>query len=411
VNIFTTLKLAFRALWRNKVRSFLTMLGIIFGIGTVIAMIAAGQGAREAVADVFRSMGTNLLIVTNGSVSSFGAAGGQGSRYSLTWADLDALENGEVPTVRWVTPVLQTKVQVASEDANWNTTVLGVNPSYFLIKSWAAKDGTLFDDEAAKTGPKVAVIGATVATQLYGGSNPVGQPIRINGQPYEVVALLETKGQSGMGQDQDDTVIIPLKTYLQKMDRGIGKYISKGQLFVSVGSEKEIEHAESQLTSLLRSRHNLGASDDDDFKIRNLAEFAMSQQESTERISTLLAIVAAMSLIVGGIGVMNIMLVSVIERTREIGIRMAVGAKPTDVMTQFLVESLVLAAVGGVLGLGFGAILAKYMASYYGWKLFFPATTAAIAFAVAGGVGVVFGLYPAIRASRLDPITALRYET
>jgi putative ABC transport system permease protein len=411
MSVWTTLKLAFRALWRNKVRSILTMLGIIFGIGTVIAMIASGQGAREAVADVFRSMGTNLLIVTNGSVSTSGAAGGLGSRYSLTWADLQALENGEVPTVRWVTPVLQTKVQVASDEANWNTTVLGVKPSYFLIKSWAAKEGTLFDDEAAATGPKVAVIGSTVATQLYGTQNPVGQPIRINGQPYEVIALLETKGQSGMGQDQDDTVVVPLKTYLQKMDRGIGKYISKGQLFVSVGSEKEIEHAEAQLTSLLRERHNLGAADDDDFKIRNLAEFAMSQQQSTERISTLLAIVAAMSLIVGGIGVMNIMLVSVIERTREIGIRMAVGAKPTDVMTQFLVEALVLAAVGGVLGIGFGAILAKYMASYYGWKLFFPATTAAIAFAVSGGVGVVFGLYPAIRASRLDPITALRYET
>ena len=411
MSVWTTLKLAFRALWRNKVRSTLTMLGIIFGIGTVIAMIASGQGAREAVADVFRSMGTNLLIVTNGSVSTGGAAGGQGSRYSLTWTDLEALENGEVPTVRWVTPVLQTKVQVASEDANWNTTVLGVNPAYFSIKSWAAKDGSLFDDEASKTGPKVAVIGQTVATQLYGGSNPVGQPIRINGQPYEVIALLETKGQSGMGQDQDDTVIVPLKTYLQKMDRGIGKYISKGQLFVSVASEKEIDHAEAQLTSLLRARHNLGANDDDDFRIRNLAEYAMSQEKSTERISTLLAIVAAMSLIVGGIGVMNIMLVSVIERTREIGIRMAVGAKPTDVMTQFLVESLVLAAVGGVLGLGFGALLAKYMASYYGWKLFFPAATAAIAFGVAGGVGVVFGLYPAIRASRLDPITALRYET
>jgi putative ABC transport system permease protein len=411
VSVWTTLKLAFRALWRNKVRSILTMLGIIFGIGTVIAMIASGQGAREAVADVFRSMGTNLLIVTNGSVSTGGAAGGLGSRYSLTWSDLQALENGEVPTVRWVTPVLQTKVQVASDEANWNTTVLGVKPSYFSIKSWAAKEGTLFDDEAANTGPKVAVIGSTVATQLYGTQNPVGQPIRINGQPYEVIALLETKGQSGMGQDQDDTVVVPLKTYLQKMDRGIGKYISKGQLFVSVGSEKEIEHAETQLTSLLRERHNLGAADDDDFKIRNLAEFAMSQQQSTERISTLLAIVAAMSLIVGGIGVMNIMLVSVIERTREIGIRMAVGAKPTDVMTQFLVEALVLAAVGGVLGIGFGAILAKYMASYYGWKLFFPATTAAIAFAVSGGVGVVFGLYPAIRASRLDPITALRYET
>jgi putative ABC transport system permease protein len=411
MSLLTTLKLAFRALWRNKVRSTLTMLGIIFGIGTVIAMIASGQGAREAVADVFRSMGTNLLIVTNGSVSTGGAAGGQGSRYSLTWADLEALENGEVPTIRWVTPVLQQKVQVASEEANWNTSVLGVEPAYFSIKSWGAKAGTLFDEDAAKTGPKVAVIGQTVATQLYGSANPVGQPIRINGQPYEVVALLETKGQSGMGQDQDDTVIVPLKTYLQKMDRGIGKYISRGQLFVSVANEKEIEHAETQLTALLRARHNLGPNDDDDFRIRNLAEYAMSQQKSTERISTLLAIVAAMSLFVGGIGVMNIMLVSVIERTREIGIRMAVGAKPTDVMTQFLVESLVLAAVGGVLGVGFGALCAKYMASYYGWKLFFPAATAAVAFGVAGGVGVVFGLYPAIRASRLDPITALRYET
>jgi putative ABC transport system permease protein len=411
MNIFTTLKLAFRALWRNKVRSILTMLGIIFGIGTVIAMIASGQGAREAVADVFRAMGTNLLIVTNGSQNQGGAAGGAGSRYSLTWQDLEALENGEVPTIRWVTPVLTTKVQVASEDANWNTQITGVKPSYFQIKSWGAKAGTLFDDDAATNGPKIAVIGQTVATQLYGTSSPIGQPIRINGQPYEVVGLLETKGQSAMGQDQDDVIVIPLKTYLQKLDKGAGKYITRGQLYVSVASEDEITHAESQLTALLRERHNLQATDDDDFRIRNLAEFAMSQQKSTERISTLLAIVAAMSLIVGGIGVMNIMLVSVIERTREIGIRMAVGAKPYDVMTQFLVESLVLAAVGGLLGLALGAGAAKYMAGYFGWKFFFPATTAAIAFIVAGGVGVVFGLYPAIRASRLDPITALRYET
>jgi putative ABC transport system permease protein len=411
MKVFTTLKLAFRALWRNKVRSVLTMLGIIFGIGTVIAMIASGQGAREAVADVFRSMGTNLLVLSNGSQQSFGAAGGAGSRYSLTWTDEDALENGEVPGVRWVTPVLQSKAQVASDDANWNTSVIGTKPAYFSIKSWAAKQGTLFDEDAALTGPKVAVIGATVATQLYANTNPIGQPIRINGQPYEVIGLLETKGQSAMGQDQDDTIVIPLKTFLQKIDKGVGKYISKGQIFVSMAYENDISKAEAQLTALLREKHNLGATDDDDFRIRNLAEFALSQQKSTDRISTLLAIVAAMSLIVGGIGVMNIMLVSVIERTREIGIRMAVGAKPLDVMTQFLVESLVLATVGGIIGLGFGALLAKYMASYYGWKLFFPATTAAVAFAVAGGVGVVFGLYPAIRASRLDPITALRYET
>ena len=411
MKILTTLKLAFRALWRNKVRSMLTMLGIIFGIGTVIAMIASGQGAKESVADVFRAMGTNLLIVSNGSQQQGGAAGGAGSRYSLTWADEQALENGEVPTLRWVTPVLQAKVQVASDEANWNTSVVGTKPAYFSIKSWAAKEGTLFDEEAALTGPNDAVIGTTVATQLYANTSPVGQVIRINNQIYNVIGVLESKGQSGMGQDQDDTIVIPLKTYLQRLDKGMGKYITKGQIFVSVANETDITTAESQLSGLLRGRHNLGASDDDDFRIRNLAEFAMSQRKSTEKITTLLAIVAAMSLIVGGIGVMNIMLVSVIERTREIGIRMAVGAKPLDVLTQFVVESLVLATLGGVLGLGFGAGMAKYMAGYYGWKFFFPAGTAAVAFAVAGGVGVVFGLYPAIRASRLDPITALRYES
>jgi putative ABC transport system permease protein len=411
MSIFTTLKLAFRALWRNKVRSVLTMLGIIGGIGTVIAMIASGQGARESVADIFRAMGTNLLIVTNGSQQQFGAAGGAGSRMSLTWTDLQALEDHEVPTVRWVAPVLQTKAQLAGEDTNWNTSVIGTKPSYFTIKNWGVHAGQLFDDDAATTGTAVAVIGQTVATQLYGAASPIGQPIRINGQPYEVVGVLDARGQSAMGQDQDDTVIIPLKTYLQKMDRGVGKYISKGQLYVSVTSEDEIDRAQDQITQLLRQRHNLGVADEDDFRIRNLAQFAISQQQSTERITKLLAIVAAMALLVGGIGVMNIMLVSVIERTREIGIRMAVGAKPTDVMTQFLVESLVLAAIGGVLGLGVGALFAKWMASYYGWKFFFPAATAGLAFLVAGGVGVVFGLYPAIRASRLDPITALRYET
>ena len=411
MSIFTTLKLAFRALWRNKVRSSLTMLGIIFGIGTVIAMISSGQGAEEAVADVFRAMGTNLLIITNGSQKTQGAAGGAGSQMSLTWSDLQRLEDHEVPSLRWVAPVLQTRTQVAGGDQNWNTTVVGTKPNYFKIRNWQIKEGAFFDDDAAATGAKIAVIGQTVATQLYGGSDPIGQPIRINGQPFEVTGLLAVKGQSGMGNDQDDVVVLPLKSYMTRLDKGMGKYITKGQIYASVASENEIQRAQDQITAFLRQAHKLDATDDDDFRIRNLAEFALSQKQSTERISRLLAIVAAMSLIVGGIGVMNIMLVSVIERTREIGIRMAVGAKPTDVMTQFLVEALVLAAVGGVLGLAFGAGLAKYMAGYYGWKFFFPAATAGIAFAVAGGVGVVFGLYPAIRASRLDPITALRYET
>lgn len=411
MSLLSTLWLAVRALWRNKVRSALTMLGIIFGIGTVIAMISSGQGAREAVAEIFRAMGTNLLIITNGSQSYGGVAGGAGTQASLTWGDLAAIENGEVPTVRWVTPVLLTKTQVAGADSNWNTTINGVKPAYFNIKNWTTSAGTLFDEDATTLGPKVAVIGQTVATQLFGGGNPIGQTLRINGQPYEVIGLLNVKGQSPMGTDQDDVVVIPHKTFLQKLDKGSGKYITRGQIYVSVGNEADISRAEAQLTGLLRQRHNLQAADEDDFRIRNLAEFALSQQRSTERISTLLAIVATMSLIVGGIGVMNIMLVSVIERTREIGIRMAVGARPIDVMTQFLVESLVLAGIGGGLGLGFGALLAKYMASYYGWELFFPATTAAVALAVSGGVGVGFGLYPAIRASRLDPIVALRYET
>ena len=409
MNVLTTLKLAMRALWRNKVRSSLTMLGIVFGIGAVIAMVAGGQGAQQAVKDVFQSLGTNVLILSNGSQRSFGAAGGAGSRQSLTWDDMAALQNGEISSIKWVAPMLQTRTQVASEDANWNTSVIGTTAIWFRIRSWDAGQGAVFDEDSGNSNAKIAVIGKTVATQLYGTANPIGQTIRIAGQPYEVVGVLAAKGQGPMG-DNDDTLVIPVKTYQQKIEKGLAKYI-KGQILISMVVDDLAERTMAQVTGLLRDRHKLDSTDEDDFRIRNPAEFAQAQQDSTQRIATLLAIVAGVSLFVGGIGVMNIMLVSVIERTREIGIRMAVGAKPIDVMTQFLVESLVLASVGGVLGLALGAIAAKYMASYFGWKFFFPATTAAIAFFVAGGVGVAFGLYPAIRASRLDPITALRYET
>jgi len=409
MSVFTTLKLAMRALWRNKVRSLLTMLGIVFGIGAVIAMVAGGQGAQQAVKDVFQSLGTNVLILTNGSQRSFGAAGGAGSRQSLTWDDVKALESGEIQSIKWVAPMLQTRTQVASEDGNWNTSVVGTTAIWFQVRNWSAAQGAVFDEDTGNSNAKVTVIGKTVATQLYGTANPIGQTIRIAGQPYEVIGVLATKGQGPMG-DYDDTLVIPVKTYEQKIEKGLAKYV-KGQILISMVSDDLAERTMSEITGLLRDRHKLDASDEDDFRIRNPAEFAQAQQDSTQRIATLLAIVAAVSLFVGGIGVMNIMLVSVIERTREIGIRMAVGAKPIDVMTQFLVESLALAALGGVLGLALGAGAAKYMAGYFGWKFFFPATTAAIAFFVAGGVGVVFGLYPAIRASRLDPITALRYET
>jgi putative ABC transport system permease protein len=409
MNLLTTFKLAIRALWRNKVRTLLTMLGIVFGIGAVIAMVAGGQGAQASVKEVFSSMGTNVLNLSGGAARTAGASGGAGSRQTLTWDDLAALQTGEIPSIKTVAPVLTTRTQVASEEANWNTSISGTNDVWFKIRAWGPSQGVVFDEDSGNSNAKIAVIGQTVATQLFANANPIGQALRINGQPYEVVGVLTTKGQGPRG-DNDDLVLIPVKTYQQKLSKGIAKYI-QGEILISMQDDDQADVTMAKVTSLLRDRHKLDAADEDDFRIRNPAEYAQAQQDSTQRIATLLAIVAAVSLFVGGIGVMNIMLVSVIERTREIGIRMAVGAKPIDVMTQFLVESIVLAAIGGALGLALGYGAASYMADYFGWKMFFPVQTAAIAFAVAGGVGVGFGLYPAVRASRLDPITALRYET
>lgn len=409
MSIWTTFRLAWRALWRSRVRSALTMLGIVFGIGAVIAMVASGQGAQQSVREVFQSLGTNVLIVSNGAGPSFGASGGAGSRQSLTWADLARLQEGEISTIKWLAPVLNTRTQVSSEEGNWNTQVVGTTGEWFKIRNWDAQSGQVFDEDVGKSAAKIVVLGATVAKQLFLSSDPLGQTVRIQGQPYEVVGVLTSKGQGPMG-DNDDTLIIPVKTYQQKLEKGLANYI-RGQILVSMVQDDQAEQTMAALTERLREWHKLQPAQEDDFRIRNPAEFAKAQQQSTERIATLLALVAAVSLMVGGIGVMNIMLVSVIERTREIGIRMAVGAKPNDVMTQFLVESITLALIGGVLGLGLGALAAKYMASHFGWKFFFPAATAAVAFAVSGGVGVVFGLYPAVRASRLDPITALRFES
>ena len=408
MSLLTTFRLALRALWRNKVRTLLTMLGIVFGIGAVIAMVSAGQGAQQAVKEVFQSMGTNVLIVTNQSRMAGPSAGGGGGS-ALTWDDLKALESGEIPSIKAVAPVLEARTQVVSEENNWNTRIAGTTALWFRIRNWEAQEGSVFDEDLGSSNAKVTVLGKTVATQLFGSASPIGQSVRINGQPYEVIGVLASKGQGPMG-DTDDTLVIPLKTFQQKIDRGLAKYL-RGQILVSLMGDDLAERTITQITGLLRDRHKLPDSAEDDFRIRNPAEWAKAQAESTERIATLLAIVAAVSLFVGGIGVMHIMLVSVIERPREIGIRMAVGARPSDVMLQFLVESLVLSAVGGVLGLALGYGAASYMASYFGWKMIFPVATAGIAFAVAGGVGVGFGLYPAIRASRLDPITALRFES
>ena len=410
MNLFTTFALAFRALWRNKIRTFLTMLGIVFGIGAVIAMVAAGQGAQQSVKDVFQSLGTNVLSVISGGANTNGASGGAGSRATITWKDLAALQSGEIPTIRWVAPVLSSKTQLASDEGNWNTSVTGTSAIWFTIRNWKASNSDVFDQDTGESNAKVVLLGSTVAAQLFPNSNPVGQAVRLAGQPYEVLGVLESKGTGPMG-DNDDLVVIPYKTYEQKLAKGLAKYV-QGSLLVSMVDDDDADVTMAAITDLLREQHKIGATADDDFRIRNPAEFAKGQQDSTKRISWLLAIVAAISLAVGGIGVMNIMLVSVIERTREIGIRMAVGAKPIDVATQFLVEALALSAVGGVLGLGVGYFGAYALANWiFKWKMFFPATTAAIAFGVSGGVGVLFGLYPAMRASQLDPITALRYES
>ncbi|MEZ4359237.1 MAG: ABC transporter permease [Kofleriaceae bacterium] len=405
----TAVLLAWRAVWRNRVRSVLTLLGISFGIGAVIAMVAAGQGARRQVHETFRALGTNVLFVSNGSAGS-GNGRGAGSRLTLTWNDVSRLERAGLSTIRWMAPVLEMKkVQVTSEESSWSTAIVGTSGDWFHIRAWEAASGATFDAAAESSGAKCAVLGQAVAAELFSAVDPVGQTVRIQGQPYEVVGVLAPKGQ-GAGGNTDDLIVVPLKTFQQRLEKGVGDYLN-GQIWISMTSEDAATETSEEVTVLLREWHRLTPDQDDDFHIRNSADTAQVQQANTERITTLLALVAAVSLFVGGLGVMNIMLMSVIERTREIGVRMAVGARSGDVMTQFLLESLTLALIGGVLGLGLGAVGAKYMADHFGWRLFFPATIAAIAFAVAGGVGVVFGLYPAVRASRLDPIAALRSES
>jgi putative ABC transport system permease protein len=410
MNIFTTFKLALRALWRNKVRTFLTMFGIVAGIGAVIAMVASGQSAQAAVKASFQAMGTNVLTLSNQSRRGTGPTAGAGAGATLTWDDVKALGDGEIPTIKYLAPALETRTQLVSEEADWNSRVTGTNGVWFKIRNWTADEGTVFDEDTGNGTAKIAVIGKTVAKELFpGASTVVGQIIRINGQPYEVTGVLAAKGQGPMG-DSDDIVVIPLGTYQQKIDRGLAKYM-RGSVLITMTDEDVAEKTMAQITSILRDRHKLNQDEEDDFRIRNPSEWAKSQQDSTARISLLLAVVAAIALFVGGIGVMNIMLVSVIERTREIGIRMAVGAKPQAVRLQFLVESLVIALVGGALGFGVGYLGANFMADLFGWQMVFPQSTAFLAFAVSAVVGVGFGMYPAIRASQLDPITALRYET
>jgi putative ABC transport system permease protein len=408
MSFFRLLGLAATALTRTKTRSLLTVLGVIIGVGAVIAMVSMGEGAKAKVAQTFSAMGTNTLVVSSGSSSSGGARGGAGSQLTITWDDLEALR--ELPDVAAAAPQLRKNLQVMSDSANWQTQVIGTQPDWFTIRNWKVTSGEALTaaDEAASR--KVAVLGQTVVTNLFGeGVDPVGQTVRIDRTPFVVVGVLARKGTSPMGTDDDDTVVVPASSYVKKLGgSGVAKYVP-GQIMVSAISDDRTAEAQAAIADSLR-RHRLREDQDDDFSVRDLSAIAAAQQESTGTITSLLAGVALVSLLVGGIGIMNIMLVSVTERTREIGLRIAIGAKPRHVMLQFLIEATVLSLVGGLLGIGFGLGAAKILAVKFGFPWIISPVIVVLAVGVSAGIGIGFGAYPARKASRLDPITALRYE-
>jgi putative ABC transport system permease protein len=409
MNPLQTLRVAMRALMRNTLRSFLTALGIVIGVGAVIAMVAIGEGAKARVEEAFASMGSNLLVIMSGSTRAGGAFGGFGSLPTLTWDDLEAMRS-ELTSVRAAAAVLQASTPLASEDQNWTTNVVGTSPDYFIARNWPIAQGQNFGDSDVESGNKVVVLGETVVNQLYGhSSDPLGRVVRIRNVPFTVVGVLSTKGQSPMGQDYDDSAFVPQSTFQAKIRGGLQKFVA-GTIFVSSYSNEESARAAAQISNLLRERHHIGNDEEDDFSLRSLAELAAAQQEGTKTLTTLLASIAAVSLLVGGIGIMNIMLVSVTERTREIGLRMAIGAKPRNILAQFLVEALVLSLAGGLVGVALGLFAAKQLAARFDWPLLIRADIIVIAVAFSGAVGVVFGLYPARKASLLDPIDALRFE-
>jgi putative ABC transport system permease protein len=409
VNPFHTLRVALRAILRNKLRAFLTTLGIVIGVGAVIAMMAIGAGAKAQVEQTFAAMGTNILIILPGSTSSGGVKGGYGSMPTLTWDDLAAIRT-EVGTVKSAAPSLRSSLPVVSEDQNWTTGVTGTSPDYFEIRNWPIALGAPFSQPDVDGGAKVIVLGQTVVDKIYGpNADPVGQMVRVGSTPFTVVGVAAKKGQSATGQDYDDAAFIPYTTFAQKVQGGLGKFL-QGQIMVEATSSDSTSRAQKDITALLRDRHHVAAGEDDDFSIRNLSEIADARQQGTQTMTLLLASVAAVSLLVGGIGIMNIMLVSVTERTREIGIRMAVGAEPHHILTQFLIEALSLSVAGGLIGVAFGVGTATWLAQRFQWPVLVQPDVIAVSVGFSGLVGIVFGIYPARKASQLDPIDALRFE-
>jgi len=408
LNLRETLFVALRALWRNRTRSFLTALGIIIGVAAVIAMVAIGEGARANVEEAFRAMGTNLLIVLPGSSQTGGARGGYGSQATLAWEDLKAIQ--KIPAVRYAVPVESAQVQIQSEAQNWATRLTGTWPDYFAIRSWGMALGSAFGQEELDGASKVVVLGQTAAERLFGADfNPVGQTVRIKNVPFTVIGVADKKGQSPTGQDYDDAAFCPATTFQTKIQGGLCQFINR-MLYVSASSDAATAVAERRIGKLLRERHQLKAGAEDDFQVRNLEELAGARDEGARTLTALLASIALVALLIGGIGIMNVMLVSVTERTREIGVRIAVGARSRDILLQFLLEALSLAVAGGLIGVVLGIATAARLAAEFHWPMLLRADVIALAVGFSGLVGVAFGLYPARKASQLDPIDALHYE-
>jgi putative ABC transport system permease protein len=408
MRLFASLRIALRALMVNKMRSALTMLGIIIGVGAVIAMIAVGTGAKRRIAEQIASMGSNLLIVLSGSSTSGGFRFGSGTVPTLNVGDAKAILT-EIPAVKYVAPTLGGAAQVVFGNQNWSTSVNGTTPDVLEIRDWPLSSGRPFTQQDVDGAGKVCLLGKTVVENLFGGVDPVGQVIRIKNVPFTVIGVLAPKGQSTQGQDQDDTIIVPLTT-AQKRLFGMQFPGMVRSIAVQARGPEVMKEAEEQITDLLRQRHHIQSNQDNDFTVRNLTEIMSTAEQSASVMSLLLGAIASISLIVGGIGIMNIMLVSVTERTREIGIRIAVGAKGRDILLQFLIESLVLSMMGGTLGIGIGITGTVILSTFTRWPVLFSIEAILLAFLFSGSVGVFFGFYPARKASLLNPIEALRYE-
>jgi putative ABC transport system permease protein len=399
------MRIAQRALGRNIMRSALTMLGVIIGVGAVIAMVAIGQGAHASIRAKIASLGANSLIILPGSTTQGGVRYGWGGRATLRAADVKAIQQ-ECPAIVLVTPTLRTVTQVVYANQNWATAIQGTGIEYPLIREWPLVSGDWFTQQDVDAAGKVAVLGATVADMLFGSMDPVGQVIQMRNMPFKVVGLLAAKGQSTMGQDQDDVIFIPYTT-AQKQIIGTTSIHS---ILATAASQEMMSEAIDQVTALLRQRHRLLPWQDNDFSVRPLADVAAAEEESSRVMTLLLGSIASISLLVGGIGIMNIMLVSVTERTREIGIRMAVGAKKRDILWQFLIEAMMLSLSGGAVGICLGILGSEVISSVAEWPALISWNAVALAFFFSGAVGIFFGFYPARKAAQLEPIQALRYE-